>query len=113
MLFSLWFTQDDRGSVKKARLEKRIVLSHNQSLMQKAKTLPIPSATPALIVTKTKFSKLCDWLSTVLFSTGQYASFLLSNWTVRPIARPHLNGFFSLPAKKLSQNFLCFNLKKA
>ena len=61
MLFSLWFTQDDRGSVKKARLEKRIVLSHNQSLMQKAKTLPIPSATPALIVTKTKFSNVIGY----------------------------------------------------
>ena len=51
----------DRGSVKKARL-KKIVLSHNQSLMQKAKTLPIPSATPGLIVTKAKFSNVISYL---------------------------------------------------
>ena len=51
----------DRGSVEKARL-KKIVLSHNQSLMQKAKTLPIPCATPGLIVTKTKFSNVISYL---------------------------------------------------
>ena len=54
-----------------------------------------------------------DWLSTFLNSALiGLCTWCQSNWTVWAIARAHLNGYFSLPAKKNSRNFLCFKLRK-
>ena len=49
----------DRGSVKKARLKKNSFVSQPKF---DAKTLPIRSATPGLIVTKAKFSNVISYL---------------------------------------------------
>ena len=60
-----------------------------------------------LIITITKFSNLIGLTVLILALIGQCGTRHICNWTLRAIARAHLNGFFFTASKKNTLGISC------